>query len=207
MEENYLEIKANLGINNVLVNKSLESIDFSDLSEEISYYPVEIGLFEVNEDKEIQNTIAYINGFYYDINYANEFGISLFDVFDMCSGDTMEIYDVLFDEDEKIKKEYQTFEDNIFYLDRIFVKKEYRGKGYAKFLLKQLDEIIKYMLKLNVGIIVVCAQPFEIIDGKEKMIRNNAELTNQLIKLYKNAGFKESKAKSNYLVKIIDPLI
>ena len=44
-------------------------------------------------------------------------------------------------------------------------------------------------------------------NNKEKMIRDNKELTNKLVNLYKKSGFKEVKYnnKEPYLIKICNP--
>ncbi len=63
------------------------------------------------------------------------------------------------------------------------------------------------MCKISIGIIIVCAQPFEKDNNKVKMIRDNKELTNKLVNLYKKSGFKEVKYnnKEPYLIKICNP--
>ncbi len=204
IDDSYLEMKVNFGRFNLEFNKPLEKFEFNELSDLISYYPITMELIEKSDDNDNQKTIVSLSGYFYDMDYIYKYGLSLFDTFDMCSGDTNKLYDILFDGEEKIKIDYQTFSDNIFYLDRIYVEKDYRNKGYAKLLLKQLEDLIKYVFKLNVGIIVVCAQPFEKNGVEEKMIRDDKTLKRKLIELYKNVGFKEINNNYDYLVKVID---
>ena len=161
-------------------------------------------LIEKSDHNDNQRTIVSLSGYFYDMDYIYKYGQNLFDIFDMCSDDTNKLYDILFDEEENIKIDYQTFSDNIFYLDRIYVEKDYRNKGYAKLLLKQLEDLIKYVVKLQVGILVVCAQPFEKDGDGEKMIRDDKVLKRKLIELYKNVGFKETNSNYDYLVKVIE---
>lgn len=204
MEENFLEIKVNVGYPEIALYRYPSKIDFSDLSESLSYCPVTIELVETNESESKQKTIASLFGYFYDVEYMYNYGQSIFDAFDMISGDTCELYNVLFDRNGYIKDEYESFCDNVFYIDRLYVEKDYRNKGYAKLMLNQIGEIIKYVAKLNIGIIAVCAQPFEINGNEEKMIKDNKELKRKLIELYKNTGFQETDNTYDYLVKVFE---
>ena len=204
MEEDFLEIKVNVGYPEIALYRYPSKIDFSDLSESLSYCTVTIELVETNECESKQKTIASLFGYFYDVEYMYNYGQSIFDAFDMVSGDTCELYNVLFDRDGYIKDEYESFCDNVFYIDRLYVEKDYRNKGYAKLMLNQIGEIIKYVAKLNIGIIAVCAQPFEINGNEEKMIKDNKELKRKLIELYKNTGFQETDNTYDYLVKVFE---
>ena len=204
MEEDFLEIKVNVGYPEIALYRYPSKIDFSYLSESLSYCPVTIELVETNESESKQKTIASLFGYFYDVEYMYNYGQSIFDAFDMVSGDTCELYNVLFDRDGYIKDEYESFCDNVFYIDRLYVEKDYRNKGYAKLMLNQIGEIIKYVAKLNIGIIAVCAQPFEINGNEEKMIKDNKELKRKLIELYKNTGFQETDNTYDYLVKVFE---
>lgn len=201
--EKYLELKINSRLAEIqLFNK--EKINFEELEDTLSSYVVYLELVEKQEDSDEEELIATLRGNYFDIDYAWNHGLCLFDIFDMVSGDTNVISNIFFDEEQNLKSEFETDNGNIFYLDRIFVEKNHRNKGYAKLLLNQLDEIVRYILKLNAGIIVVCAQPFEKNNGKEKIIRNDKTLQNKLIKLYEENGFNLVKdLKYKYLFKII----
>lgn len=204
MEEDFLEIKVNVGYPEIALYEYPSKIDFSDSSESLSYCPVTIELVETNESESKQKTIASLFWYFYDVEYMYNYGQSIFDAFDMVSGDTCELYNVLFDRDGCIKDEYESFYDNVFYIDRLYVENDYRNKGYAKLMLNQIGEIIKYVAKLNVGIIAVCAQPFEINGNEEKMITDNKELKRKLIGLYKNTGFQETDNTYDYLVKVFE---
>ena len=204
MEEDFLEIKVNVGYPEIALYRYPSKIDFSYLSESLSYCPVTIELVETNESESKQKTIASLFGYFYDVKYMYNYGQSIFDAFDMVSWDTFELYNFLFDRDGYIKDEYESFCDNVFYIDRLYVEKDYRNKGYAKLMLNQIGEIIKYVAKLNIGIIAVCAQPFEINGNEEKMIKDNKELKRKLIELYKNTGFQETDNTYDYLVKVFE---
>ena len=206
MEEEFLEIKVNIGCPEIALFDYPSKIDFNYLSESLSYCPVTIELVETNERETKQKVLASLFGYFFDIEYLYNYNQSIFDAFDMLSGDTCELYNILFDRNGFIKDEYQgeNFCDNVFYIDRLYVEKNYRNRGYAKLLLNQIGEIIKYIAKLNVGIIAVCAQPFERDENGDKMITDNKELKRKLIELYKSTGFKETDNTYDYLVKVFE---
>ena len=151
IDDSYLEMKVNFGRFSLEFNKPLKKFEFNELSDLISYYPITMELVEKSDSNDNQKTIVSLSGYFYDMDYIYKYGQSLFDTFDMCGDDTNKLYDILFDEEENIRIDYQTFSNNIFYLDRIYVEKDYRNKGYAKLLLKQLEDLIKYVFKLDVG--------------------------------------------------------
>lgn len=186
---------------------SEEDFDFSLFDEELSYVPLTVQLVEVDVDNDAEKVIGYFDGYYFDIDYINEHGASIFSVLDMISGDTCGAYDTLFDSDEMLKDEYSSICDNFFYLDRIYIEKEYRNRGYAKKLLKNMDKIISKMAKLEIGLIVTCCQNFEIENGEEKIIRNDKELKQKLISLYEKTGFEMADNYSDaiYMVKVVAP--
>ena len=107
-------------------------------------------------------------------------------------------------EDDMIKEEYESMWPNVFYIERLYVGKEYRNKGYAKTLLNEISNIIRDILKLNVGQIIVYANPFEVNNGNDEMIKNNKVLSNKLLNLYKTTGFKEIDDDPSYLIKVCE---
>lgn len=181
-------------------------IEFDSYDEEFSYLPITVKVVEIDIDKDIEKIVAYFEGLYFDVDYINEHNESIFNILDMINVDTCGIYENLFESDGIVKDEYISMCDNFFYLDRIYVNKEYRNRGFAKLLLNKMDEIIRKMARLDIGLIVTCCQNFESVDGEEKMIRDNKELKQKLISLYENTGFKRTNSDidSIYLVKMID---
>lgn len=121
----------------------------------------------------------------------------------MYSADTFNFYEILY-EDDMINEKYESMWSNVFYIERLYVEKKYRNKGYAKALLNEINNIIRNILKLNVGQIIVYANPFEINNGADEMIRSNKVLNNKLLNLYKTTGFKEIDDNPNYLIKVCE---
>lgn len=188
----------------IIVEDQNDKIDFQDYQEEICSTFSGINLYKVTEEYyEDENCpkelVAIIYGRYFDIFYAQNNGVSLYDVFDMPDGDSASLIPYLLDEDGEIKDEYYSLFNNAYYLDRIYVEEKFRGQGYASFLLKNLPEILMYLVKIEYGIIIVQAQPFDTVDGESIMDYKNKERTERLIKLYEKNGFSRI-GNSNYLI-------
>lgn len=197
MNDKHIFLRTNIHIPDIYFdNKQLEIDD-----ESVCSYRIDINVIEKDLDTMKEKTIASLKGVYFDLAYAMDNGISTYDVFDMYSADTFAFYEILY-EDDMIKKEYESMWPNVFYIERLYVEKEYRNKGYAKALLNEISNIIRDILKLNVGQIIVYANPFEVNNGNDEMIKNNKVLNNKLLNLYKTTGFKEIDDNPNYLIKI-----
>ena len=199
MNDKHVFIRTNIHIPDIYFdNKHLEIDD-----ESVCNYCIDINVIEKDLDTMKEKTIASLKGVYFDLAYAMDNGISAYEVFDMYSADTFSFYEILY-EDDMIKAEYESMWSNVFYIKRLYVEKEYRNKGYAKSLLNEINDIIRDILKLNVGQIIVYANPFEINNGADEMIRSNKVLNNKLLNLYKTTGFKEIDDNPNYLIKVCE---
>ena len=171
MNDKHIFLKANIDIPDAYFdNKHLEIDD-----ESACYYRIDINLVEKNIDTMKEKNMASLKGVYFDLAYAMNNGISNYDAFDMYSADTLAFYEILY-EDDMIKETYESMWPNVFYIERLYVEKECRNKGYAKALLNEINDIIRDILKLNVGQIIVYANPFEVKNGYDEMIRNNENL-------------------------------
>ena len=199
MNDKHIFLKASIDIPNIYFdNKHLEIDD-----ESVCNYRIDINLIEKDFETMKEKTIASLKGVYFDLAYALDNGISTYEVFDMYSADTFAFYEILY-EDGMIKEEYESIWPNVFYIERLYVEKEYRNKGYAKALLNEINDIIRDILKLNVGQIIVYANPFEVNNGDDEMIRNNKDLDKKLLNLYKIAGFEEIDDDPSYLIKVCE---
>lgn len=199
MNDKHIFLRTNIQIPDIYFdNKHLEIDD-----ESVCNYRIDINVIEKDLDTMKEKTIASLKGVYFDLAYAMDNSISTYDVFDMYSADTFAFYEILY-EDDMIKEEYESMWPNVFYIERLYVGKEYRNKGYAKTLLNEINDIIRDILKLNVGQIIVYANPFEVNNGNDEMIKNNKVLSNKLLNLYKTTGFKEIDDDPSYLIKVCE---
>lgn len=195
----------------LMIDKKLGKINFKDYEDEICYSFSVIHLYLVDDDYynflyeedkiKYRELIATIEGYFCDTTYGINYGIKIQDILDTISTDTATLIPYLLDKNGEIKKEYCSYYNNIYYLDRIFVEEKFRNKGYASFILENLIEILIYLAKVEVGIIMVQAQPFDKVNGKSTMDYKNKDRIERLIKLYERNGFNRMN-ESNYLIKI-----
>lgn len=187
-----------------------DELNLEDYEEQLASTYANIYLYLVNEnyeedcDLENKELVATIGGRFFDMNYIEEHGLHLDSILDMCDADTASLIPYLLNEDRDVKEEYfSTFSNNIYYLDRIEVEEKFRGQGYAKFLLQNLPKILIYLAKINIGIIIVQAQPFDRVNQHQVMDYKNRERKERLIRLYGTCDFARIN-DSNYLIRIIE---
>lgn len=199
MNDKHIFLRTNIQIPDIYFdNKHLEIDD-----ESVCNYRIDINVIEKDLDTMKEKTIASLKGVYFDLAYAMDNSISTYDVFDMYSADTFAFYEILY-EDDMIKEEYESIWPNVFYIERLYVEKEYRNKGNAKALLSKLGDITRDIFKLNVSQIIAYANPFEVNNGDDEMIRNSRDLDEKLLQLYKIAGFEEIDEAPRYLIKVCE---
>lgn len=184
-----LEIRVKVGYEDGGINVD-DKLDFDNEWDLLSYYPVTIELVKcegISSDDEDykEEVIAAIEGLYFDIEYMTNENVSFFEVFDNYDQSVYELYNVLFDGDN-YKEEYDVFNPNLFYLMHINVLECYQD--YKEMLLNKLDEILKYIAKLNVGLIATEAWIVaDVMDDNvsdvskseaKEMLFNNGYITN-----------------------------
>lgn len=177
----------NLNMNNKL--------DWGSYSDFLAVITATIKLVDKNN-----KTICYLNGMFFDLDYMYEEGVSIFDTFDFYT-DALGIYENMFDSNGDIILDTDTLSNNIFYINRLYVEKEHRNKGYASLILNNIENIIRYIFKFKVDYIVLLPQSFEKSDKGIECY--NVENLQKLVNFYKKNGFKELNDSSGYLVKIV----
>lgn len=185
-------------------------INFGDYSETLGSTFSGLKLYKVTDeyyddpsgDSPYKELVGYVHGRYIDVAYAIDNGISMLELLDVADSDTSSLIPYLLDDNNEIKTEYdQTIYSNIYYLDRLFISEKYRGQGFAKFLLDNLADILMYVAKIEFGLIVIQAQPFDVVNGKSIMDCKDNDRKERLIKLYENSGYIRIN-DSNYLYQI-----
>lgn len=204
---NEFMIDTKVGYNKMLFTKKNNKLDLLDNFDLLAAYPIKINLLKVNdyEDESKNELVATIVGYYFDLDYMREEKISLFEIFDGIDQNIFDMYTTLFDKEE-YKSEFDVINENLFYLDTIFIEENYRCEGLCKMIVEQLYDILRYILKLNVGVIATSIYPYETtnhIDSIESLSSKEKEnLNNKLLKLFKDNHYKESNSDNNYLVRI-----
>ena len=192
MNKKCLKIKYEINDNEFIVYSDEELkkdfTEFYDSDSRLAYSNISIKLVKTDFDDSFESEILRIDGILFDVEFMVNNGFNQFMVYDSIDGDTLELYETFY-EDDMLKDEYYSMlSPNIFYLDRLYVNQEYRNKGYATIMLNKLADILKHVLKLNIGLICIYSQPFEI---KGKMINNvdDKELAIKLHTLYEKCGY------------------
>ena len=103
-----------------------------------------------------------------------------------------------------MKENICAYDENLMYIDRIYVEEKYRNIGIASLVIESLNELLEYTVNLEPHTLILLPKPQEkdkdghlhnVEDEEEKDIRMN-----KLIKLYKKLGFKKIR-NSNYMMK------
>lgn len=162
--------------------KKETKLDIISNSDTLSYYPVEIELRKIisNEDSDL---VAKINGFYFDLDYMLDEEVNLFSIFDSIDQNTHELYSILFKENY-YKEDYEVLNPNLFNLYNIIIEEDYNNIEYFKLIINSLGDILRYVAKLNVGVISSRISNFELKENLRKIF-----LANDYISLKENKDY------------------
>lgn len=98
-----------------------------------------------------------------------------------------------------LKDKYRSMEftENVIYLERLFIKPEFRNLGYAKFIMNNINKILSRLVISQFACMVMIPAAFEYanpVDYKELLnddqIPDGKKLTEKLYRFYKKCGFK-----------------
>lgn len=179
---------------------------YSNYPEELKRKELIIEIYNTNTfDKNGEfKKIGEISGYYYNVwHYENL--IKMLAIVDAYDGDEIKILDAITLENE-VKKTYNNFSlQNFVTIDRLYICKKYRNKGYATEIMKNIKIIIDELFDiapLKETVIGLIANPFILVDKNENKL--NLSLENleflgdekekKLRKFYTKAGFKQSKS-------------
>ena len=96
-------------------------------------------------------------------------------------------------------EQFESFHSNIFYLDNVYVEEQYQNKGYATFILNNLADILSYICKISVGVIIIEPIPLEKVNNEYHYIPEDQKTIDKLIQLCKNVVIKESNTLIIYI--------
>ena len=123
-----------------------------------------------------------------------------YDKCDAMSGDIEVIAATICGKRGNVLKKYipdATYFDTILILDKITIKKEYRGKGIGSSVVKSLAYMMKYQFGSGKAIFL-CASDYEAADKYGFDSDEYKEGTNKLVEFYKKFGF--NVVKNNVMV-------
>lgn len=162
-----------------------------------------IDIFATNLDTQEKEKIGKLTGNYFESEIVM-YDISFYDLCDFIDTDLEHMASAIVDEEECIKNEICEFDENLMYIDRIYINEKFRGLGIASYVINSLNEILEYSVNLSPNVLILLPAPQKIgEDGLLQEIRDediNKQNKEKLYKLYEKLGFKKLE-DSNYMVK------
>lgn len=129
-------------------------LDISCSDESLLNQTYAFEIYKINENLEKQEQIGRIDMIYMDVYMAEETGFDIFSLFDLIDSEKQGVYHYLFN-DNNPNDEYVGMDLDVIYIDKIFIKKEYRNMGIGSTIVKELPKLIRNILKLKPGCLVL----------------------------------------------------
>lgn len=183
------------------INNYIEEQDYEDKY----LINVFIDIFATNLDTQEKVEIGKLTGNYFESEIIMD-DISFYELCDSISTDLEHMASAIVDEEDCIKDEICEFDENLMYIDRIYINEKFRGLGIASYVINSLNEILEYSVNLSPNVLILLPAPQEVgEDGLLQEVRDekiNENDKRRLINLYEKLGFKMLK-NSNYMIKRI----
>lgn len=181
------------------INNYIEEQDY----EEKYVINVFVDIFATNLDTQEKLEIGKLAGNFFESEIIMD-DISFYDLCDSISTDLEHMASAIVDEDECIRDDICEFDENLMYIDRIYINEKFRGLGIASYVLNSLNNMLEYSVNLSPNVLILLPAPQEIgEDGLLQEVRDekiNENDKKRLIKLYEKLGFEKLK-DSNYMIK------
>ena len=181
------------------INNYIEEQDY----EEKYVINVFVDIFATNLDTQEKVEIGKLTGNFFESEIIMD-DISFYDLCDSISTDLEHMASAIVDEDECIRDDICEFDENLMYIDRIYINEKFRGLGIASYVLNSLNNMLEYSVNLSPNVLILLPAPQEIgEDGLLQEVRDekiNENDKKRLIKLYEKLGFEKLK-DSNYMIK------
>lgn len=181
------------------INNYIEEQDYEDKY----VINVFVDIFATNLDSQEKVEIGKLTGNFFESEIIMD-DISFYDLCDSISTDLEHMASAIVDEDECIRDDICEFDENLMYIDRIYINEKFRGLGIASYVLNSLNNMLEYSVNLSPNVLILLPAPQEIgEDGLLQEVRDekiNENDKKRLIKLYEKLGFEKLK-DSNYMIK------
>lgn len=181
------------------INNYIEEQDYEDKY----VINVFVDIFATNLDTQEKVEIGKLAGNFFESEIIMD-DISFYDLCDSISTDLEHMASAIVDEDECIRDDICEFDENLMYIDRIYINEKFRGLGIASYVLNSLNNMLEYSVNLSPNVLILLPAPQEIgEDGLLQEVRDekiNENDKKRLIKLYEKLGFEKLK-DSNYMIK------
>jgi len=182
--------------------------DWLENEDMINKYMIEIEIeilgINLQNDKNIK--VGEVRGYFFESESVMD-DISFHYLCDSISSDLEMMASAISDKNGDIREEFCDFDENLMYIDRIYVKEKYRGLGIASYVIKNIKEILGFSINLYPHTLILLPMPQERgEEGSLSFIKDeqkNKLFKQKLEKLYKNCGFKKIK-NTDYMLKKVE---
>ena len=166
---------------------------------------IEIKVLGCNFEDDEHIKIGELDGYFFETELERA-GINFYDLCDSISSDLEMMASAIIDEHEEVREEFCGFDENLMYIDRVYVEEKYRGLGIASYIIENINKILKYSINLSPQVLILLPMPQEKSEeGLLSEMKNEQEKKihkSNLIKLYKGLGF-DKIGNTEYMIKKI----
>lgn len=152
--------------------------------------------------------IGYAWGTVLDLEYgAHEEPYFFFELCDSVSQDLCDMASAVINKRGLLKKHVLAPDEQMVYLDRIYIKPDYRNLGIGRYIMDEIGELLNYFCQLSPDVMVIVPSPQAEIDGQITSIKDNKEYRekkNKLVEYYTSCGF-EKIANEDHMFKRLSP--
>lgn len=200
----YISLKVSRGRNNIYcIDSNMEdAINFQEPNEKY-VINIWIDIIGIKKDSDEEIEIGKLEGNYFEAEVIID-DYSFYDICDCKGADLEPLAAAITDSEGYIKESICEFDENLMYIDRIYIEEEYRGAGIASFVIESLNEVLQYTTELNPNVYILLPKPQEKDEngkiGNMKDEQQKEICMEKLLKLYKKLGFKKIR-NSNYMIK------
>ena len=186
------------------VSSSTSTTPITSLNEEKTLYiyeydsfwqSIQIDILGTTKEEDFEDIdLGFLEGIYFKVDDMENDGINKLDVFDSISQEAYDAYSNLFDTDGIEKEGIIGINGNIFSIDRLYIKNEYRNCGIGRRIIIDLQKILEYSLNCKIGNFILLPSALEKVGEDLKQVTDKKEyttLTKRLQNFYRSLGFKK----------------
>ena len=186
------------------VSSSTSTTPITSLNEEKTLYiyeydsfwqSIQIDILGTTKEEDFEDIdLGFLEGIYFKVDDMENEGINKLDVFDSISQEAYDAYSNLFDTDGIEKEGIIGINGNIFSIDRLYIKNEYRNCGIGRRVIIDLQKILEYSLNCKIGNFILLPSSLEKVGEDLKQVTDKKEyttLTKRLQNFYRSLGFKK----------------
>ena len=160
-------------------------------------------IYKVDEYENKQSEIGYLRGNFFEaeINYDD---VDFFWLCDMVSQELCNMAEAI-TKNGMVKESICEYDENIAYIDRIYIEPEYQNCGIGTYIINNLHEIMSFYLNLRPNVFILQPVPQarneigEVCEADDDTALK-LNLKEELLLFYKRCGFKKVRG-TDYMKK------